>query len=112
MKRSHAMTATFEETYRLKIVDFQYTPYQMQRIVDAAFKDGNGVDDGGRYDWRQGSSITVWTLPFAGHQVNTIKAIFRPVQVICIFYNALVRWGFQFFASLRLSWKERAHAQL
>jgi hypothetical protein len=37
---------------------------------------------------------------------------FRPVQVICIFHNALVRWDFQFFASLRLSWKERAHAQL
>ena len=38
--------------------------------------------------------------------------IFRPVQVICIFHKALVRWVLQFFASLRIWWKERAHAQL
>ena len=72
------MTQTLEETYRLKLVDFQYTQEEMQRILAAALNDGNCVDDGGRYDWRAGSSITVWALPNtdANQQENTIKAIF------------------------------------
>ena len=75
------MTTTlkeFEESYRIKIVDFQYTPDQMRRILAAAFEDGNCVDDGGRYDWRAGSSITVWARPDTeeNEKVNTFKAIF------------------------------------
>ena len=72
------MTATFEETYRIKVVDFQYTAEEMQRILAAAFEDGNCADDGGRYDWRQESSITVWALPDTkeNEETNMIKAIF------------------------------------
>jgi acetyl esterase/lipase len=78
MSRSHAVTPTVEETHQIKIVDFQYTTDEMQRINAAAFNDGNCVDDGGRYDWRAGSSITVWVLPDteANKRENAIKAIF------------------------------------
>jgi hypothetical protein len=47
-------------------------------ILAAAFEDSNCADDGGRYDWRAGSSITVWALPYTleNEETNTIKAIF------------------------------------
>jgi hypothetical protein len=84
MKRSRVVTQTLEETYRLKLVDFQYAREEMRRIDAAAFNDGNCVDDGGRYDWRGGSSVTVWELPTAdaNQQENTIKAIFGNVSKV------------------------------
>ena len=40
------------------------------------------------------------------------RKTFLPVQVICTFRNALVRWVFQFPGNSYMSLKDRVHAQL